>query len=204
VRHPAGRAGRPWLAHRLAVARRSAEVLEEKRHALLRERQRLGPIAAAARGEWERRAHEAEIWLERAVVLGGQRQLEIGREAVVSQAEIEIAWKNVLGAVCPSEATTSPAEIAGLSRLGGSSALLLAAATHSRALEAAARFAVARTAIERIDAELQLTNLRRNALEHRWIPAHEEALAALNLMLDELEREDAGRVRWLTRDERAR
>ena len=38
VRHPPGRAGRPWLAHRLEVARRGAELLEEKQRALLRER----------------------------------------------------------------------------------------------------------------------------------------------------------------------
>ena len=36
LRVPPGRAGRPWLLHRLEVARAGADVLEEKRRALLR------------------------------------------------------------------------------------------------------------------------------------------------------------------------
>jgi V/A-type H+-transporting ATPase subunit D len=51
-------------------------------------------------------------------------------------------------------------------------------------------------ALQRIDAELRAASLRRNAVQHRWIPAHEEALAALELTLEELEREDGVRVRW--------
>jgi vacuolar-type H+-ATPase subunit D/Vma8 len=33
--------------------------------------------------------------------------------------------------------------------------------------------------------------LRRNAIERRWIPAHADTLAALELALEEHEREDA-------------
>ncbi len=45
---------------------------------------------------------------------------------------------------------------------------------------------------------LRATTLRRNAIERRWIPAHEVAAAELALGLDELEREDGTRVRWAT------
>jgi len=38
LRVPPGRTGRPWLLHRLAVARSGADVLEEKRRTLLRRR----------------------------------------------------------------------------------------------------------------------------------------------------------------------
>jgi len=63
-------------------------------------------------------------------------------------------------------------------------------------VEAGAHLAAVATALERIDAELAATTRRLRALERRWIPAHEEALAALSLALDESEREDAIRGRW--------
>jgi vacuolar-type H+-ATPase subunit D/Vma8 len=37
---------------------------------------------------------------------------------------------------------------------------------------------------------------RLRAIEQRWIPEHEQALARLELTLDELEHEESGRVRW--------
>lgn len=195
VRHPRGRAGRPWLARRLAVARRGAELLDEKVRALLRERRGLAERADAARRDWEQAATAAERWLTRAAVLGGERQLELARRSS-QPAEVTIAWHTVLGVSCPRDvdvATPGAAELP-----GAGAALLSAARAHRLALEAAARVAVIEGALARIDAELQAASLRRNAVERRWIPAHEEALAALELALEEVEREDGVRVRWVT------
>jgi V/A-type H+-transporting ATPase subunit D len=196
VRHPPGRAGRPWLAHRLAVAERGAELLDDKYRALVREQRRLEPELAAAREEWERGAREAERWLARAAVLGGERQLSLAR-AVPVAADVTVRWQTILGVTCPVEAVVGsmPSPERELSASGGSAALLTAAAAHRRALAAAARFAVADDALRRIDRELRATALRRIAIERRWIPAHAAALAALELSLEELEREDGARVR---------
>ena len=100
VRHPPGRAGRPWLAHRLAVARRGAELLAEKQRALLRERARLEPLLAQARSDWEQRAREAEPWLARAAMLGGERQLDFVPSAL---AEVTVGWRTILGVRCPAD-----------------------------------------------------------------------------------------------------
>lgn len=196
VRHPPGRAGRPWLAHRLAVAERGAELLDEKHRALARERRRLEPEVAAARADWERLAREAERWLARAVTLGGERQLALAR-AVPAAAGVTVRWHSIIGVRCPVEAVVVPvaAPEGELSASGGSAALLAAAAAHRRALAAAARLAVADGALRRIEVELRATALRRNAIERRWIPAHAAALATLELTLEELEREDGARVR---------
>ncbi len=195
VRHPPGRAGRPWLAHRLAVAQRGAELLDEKQRALARERRRLAPEVAAARAEWEDRAREAERWLARAVTLGGERQLALAR--LVPAADLTLRWHSIIGVTCPVEAVVGPpaSPERELSASGGSAALLEATAAHRRALAAAARLAVAEGALRRIEVELRATALRRNAIERRWIPAHADALAALELTLEELEREDGARVR---------
>ena len=197
IRHPHGRAGRPWLARRLAVARRGAELLEEKQRALVRERRRLEPLVDEARRDWERLAVEAERWFTRAAVLGGQHQVALARTRS-RRADVTVRWRAILGVACPSDAlVAAPAEVE-LSARGGNAALLEAADAHRRALEAAVELAVLAGALRRVEVELHTTTLRRNAIEHRWIPAHEDALAALELALEEVEREDGVRARWAT------
>lgn len=198
IRHPVGRAGRPWLAHRLEVARRGAELLDDKHLALAREHHRLEPLAARAQAEWERAAREAERALTRAAVLGGQPQLDLGRAAAAA-AGVTVRWRSVLGVRCPVDGVV---ERPGLDARGsapppgGSAALIAAAGAHRAALDAAVRAAVLQGALARVKAELEATALRRNAIRHRWIPAHEEAEARLLLTLEEHEREDATHARW--------
>jgi V/A-type H+-transporting ATPase subunit D len=179
------------------VARRGAELLDEKQRALMRERRRLQPLAAEARRDWERLAVAAERWLTRAAVLGGQHQTELARTGS-GPAEVTVRWRAILGVPCPFDAHVAVPVQAELSARGGSAALLAAADAHRRAVHAAVNLAMLEGALQRVEAELRATTLRRNAIEHRWIPAHEEALAALDLTLEELEREDAVRVRWAT------
>lgn len=200
VRHPPGRAARPWLAHRLAVARRGAELLDAKHLALMSERRRLEPLAAEARTSWDVAARRAERALTRAAMLGGERQVELARrQALASFADVTVRWRSILGVTCPQDAEVDFDALPGASALGGSAALLIAARIHQQALEAGLRFAVFAGALERVEAELRATALRRNAVEHRWIPAHESALADLEVALEELEREDGARVRWAVR-----
>ena len=191
VRHPPGRAGRPWLAHRLEVARRGAELLAEKQRALLRERARLEPLAAQARSDWEQRAREAERWLARAAMLGGERQLNY---APATLAQLTIGWRTILGVRSPADAQLKLPPERELVRAGASAAVYSAATAHQRALEAAVNVGVVERALELIERDLRATTLRRVAIERRWIPAHERALAALELGLDEVEREDSARV----------
>jgi V/A-type H+-transporting ATPase subunit D len=182
------------------VSRRGAELLDEKFRALLRERVRLEPVAAEARAEWERSAREAERWLARAAMMGGERQIALSA-AAARPAEVTVRWRAILGVSCPREASIAPYREAELMELGGSAALLSAAMAHRRALEAAVQVAAAEEALRRIDAALEATRLRRNAIQRNWIPAHEEALHALELTLEELEREDGARLRRVTQPE---
>jgi V/A-type H+-transporting ATPase subunit D len=194
VRHPPGRAGRPWLVHRLEVARRGAELLDEKLLALLRERGRLAPIAAQARIDWERCAGEAERWLARAAVMSGERELALAA-AATEPAEIVVRRATILGVSCPSEGAVGARSERPAPAVAGGAALFAAAQAHRRALEAGLALAVADGALRRIDAELRVTRLRRNAVQRTWIPAHEAALRALEVALEELEREDGSRLR---------
>jgi V/A-type H+-transporting ATPase subunit D len=177
LRAPPGRAGRPWLIHRLAVANRGARVLDDKRRALLREHARVAVLAVETRQAWEDAARVAETWHRRALLVSGQRSLDLAAFYVTERASVRLTWRRSLGTWLPSE-------------------VRYAASAYGRAVEAGARYAAARLALERIESELASAIRRLRALERRWIPAHEQALAALALALDETEREDALRTRW--------
>jgi len=88
-----------------------------------------------------------------------------------------------------------------LATLGASSAAVILADACRRATIAAATVAVAERADRELDTELARTARRLRALRDRWIPQHLQALAQLDLALDESQREQAVRVRWLTQRE---
>jgi vacuolar-type H+-ATPase subunit D/Vma8 len=184
------------LARRLAVARRGAEVLDEKRRGLLRERARLAASVDEARESWAQAAADAEAWYRRALLISGRRAFELARFYVPGRAEVELEWRRSLGVTYPSSGEVSLPPTPDLVAPGGSSALARAASAYGRAVAAGAHAAALTSALRRVEGELEATVRRQRALERRWIPAHEDALSELALALDETEREDAVRARW--------
>ncbi len=149
--------------------------------------------------EWERRARRGGAVAARAAMLGGERPFDFvpAPPAGLARGDGEVAddpRRQVPGGCaargCP--------PIASSSRRAPAPRCTCAAAAHRRALEAAVRVGVLESAFERIQADLRASTLRRIAIERRWIPAHERALADLELGLDEVEREDGARVRRIT------
>ena len=199
IRTPPGRAGRLWLMHRLEVAERGYEVLDQKRRALMREEERSRPLAVEAEREWAELAADARRWLVRSAILAGDRPIGLARFYAGAPARLEVAWRNTLGVVHPSAATVVLPSARETDAFVGTSALVRCAEAHRLALEAAARLAVARTSHERVQAELARTIRRLQAIERRWLPYHREALSSLELRLDEDEREEAVRLRWASR-----
>jgi V/A-type H+/Na+-transporting ATPase subunit D len=185
IRVPPGRAGRIWLLRRLEVARRGADVLDQKRRALLRERRRLAERLGAAATDWNARAH----------ALAGQRRLRL---AALHSGTVTVAvrWRNVLGVLVPIDASFEPGVTPDFVALGGGASVALAAQAHVEALSAAAVYAATRAAYEAIAIQLATTTLRLRAIEQRWIPDHEAALKTLELTLAENELADIVRARW--------
>jgi len=197
LRVPPGRAGRPWLLHRLEVARRATDVLDQKRRTLLQRQRELATQLVTAQVEWDTVAREAADWLARAKTLSGVRNLRLAGFHSGGPASVQVRWRNSLGVVHPADAHVELPVPIDVAALGGSSAVAFAADAHRRALEAAARCAVARAAHDRVARELTTVTRRIRAIEQRWIPRHETALEALELMLDDVEREEGSRVRWM-------
>ncbi len=198
LRIPPGRAGRRWLLERLEIAGRGAELLDRKRGALLTERARLRTEAEDALRAWRQATSAAELWIGRAILVDGASRLETLAGHVQEQASFEFSWSNLMGARLPNADELRVPDPPALSALGGSSAAVIAARAHCQATRAAVRYAVAMRADAELSGELARATRRLRALEKRWIPEHETALARLELALDESQREQAVRVRWVT------
>ncbi len=194
-----GKAARLVLRQRLAVARRGADLLSRKRQAQLAEQRRLRDAATAAAGEWAQAIAEAERWLARSALLDDAG--EIARIAPYAQhaPELTVAWEPLMGIVRPRIAVLEQGPAPPISSLGGSSALHYAALAYRRATRAAAAQAAAQIALEQVSHELATVARRARAIERRLIPRQEAELATLELSLEESEREEAARLRLLTR-----
>jgi len=197
LRIPPGRAGRTWLIARLEVAQRGAELLDRKRQVLLGEQARVRAEAERARQDWNEAAARMETWSSRAGIIDGAARLELLARHARDRASLELSWLNFMGARIPHADAVDVPEPPAVSALGGSSAAVLLARASCEAARAATRFAIAERAESELSAELGRAARRLRALRERWIPQHEQALAALDLALDEGQREQAIRVRWL-------
>jgi vacuolar-type H+-ATPase subunit D/Vma8 len=194
---PAGRAGRTWLLTRLTTARRGVELLESKLRVLQREQQRFHLQAERAAAVWRTGCRDAETWLLRAALLGGQRA--IAGAVPEDLADAEVTWTVAMGVRHPREAAVRSALPAPTAATPANTALVEAASAYRTALDAAARHAVVDASVRRIDAEVLATRRRLRAVQDRWIPRLVEALHEVDAGLEELELAEGGRLRWAAR-----
>lgn len=186
---PPGRAGRLWLDRRLQAARRGADLLDRKLRILEAELDARRAPAQAARREWERCCADAEKWLLRAALLGGQRSIRLATED--GMADVRIAYTVTAGVRHPVSGTCAippPAGWAG-------PATAEARRAHQAALAAAVAHAAQASAVRLVEAEVAVTRYRLRAIRDRWIPRLEQARAEIMFALDELERADQARLR---------
>ncbi len=186
---PPGRAGRLWLDRRLRVARRGADLLERKLRILQAELARRRDAAALTAADWDRCRADAERWLLRASLLGGQRAIRLGADGQF--ADIEVSYTTTMGVRHPDGATCDippPANWDGPALAGARQA-------HRAALAAAVRYGAAAEALRIIEAETLTTRYRLHAVKDRWIPRLEQAMAEVTFAIEEQELADAARLR---------
>jgi len=186
---PPGRAGRLWLQRRLAVARRGADLLDRKLQVLRRELDQRRGWEASAAAEWQRRQADADSWLLRAALLGGERAVRLA--AADTFAEVTISYAATMGVRYPADAACTTPLPAG----ADGPALTAAREAHRAALAAAVRHAAAAEALRVLEAETLATRYRLRAIRDRWIPRLEQALGEVTFAIEELERADAARLR---------
>ncbi len=185
---PPGRAGRLWLQRRLEVARRGADLLDRKLRILQGELDRLRPSAAQTAAKWDRCQAEADTWLLRAALLGGQRAIRLAADG---SADVTISYAVSMGVRYPAGATCATPPSAAWE----GPALAAARQAHQAALIAAVRHASAAEALRIIESEALATRHRLRAVRDRWIPRLEEAVADVTFAIEEQERADGARLR---------
>lgn len=189
---PPGRAGRSWLRRRLATAERGREQIDRKLRILFPEQQRLRIVAERQRAQWVSACAEADRWLVRAALLGGQDGI---RDAsTLEPVTAEVRWSTAMGLSYPSGADLSPARDE-VSLPVANAAMGPAAAAVRAAVDAGVRTAAAEEAVRRLDAEIAVTRRRLRALDKRWLPRLRGDLVRLELGLEQAEQEDALRLR---------
>ena len=186
---PPGRAGRLWLTRRLQVARRGADLLYRKLRILQAELGRFRDAEARTAAEWDRCCAEAERWLLRTSMLGGERAVRLAADGQLATVTIPYAF--TMGVRHPA----TPACLIPAVMTWDGPALARTRQAHGAALAAAVQHAAAAEALRVIEAETLATRYRLRAIEDRWIPRLEQALAEVTLALEEQELADAARLR---------
>ncbi|MFJ9712745.1 V-type ATP synthase subunit D [Streptomyces sp. NPDC101234] len=193
-RVPAGRAGRLQLRRSLATALRGADLLERKLRLLL-DRERVARRAAEEAGEvWRQRLAEADTWLVRGVLLGGEAAL--AEAAPTDRAAADVTWAALMGVRHPATVSWKDAVRSPEEPTPPNSALAHAETAYRAAVRAAAEHAVQRAAADLLAAEAVRTRQRVRALRRHWIPRLRDELTAVELALEEGEHEEAVRRRW--------
>ncbi|WP_175647740.1 V-type ATP synthase subunit D [Streptomyces cyaneochromogenes] len=197
-RTPPGRAGRLRLRHSLDVAERGADLLEQKLRILRSEHQRLLRTQETAARAWRDLLPEAEGWLLRGLLLGGEQALD-SAAAGIGPAEVTVHWTVSMGVRHPAAVTTSVPNRSPTAAAPSNTALVHAEAAYARAVCAAAEYAAAHAAAEAVGAEVVSTRHRVRALRRHWIPRLREELDRADLALEQAEHEDSVRRRWAAR-----
>ena len=96
---PPGRAGLMWLQHRLGLAHRAASRLDQKLKILRTEQAAFALLLERSGLAWEQASRDAEAWLLRAAMLGGQDGIR--PPAGQPPAEVSITWTSALGNQLP-------------------------------------------------------------------------------------------------------
>lgn len=194
TRTPPGRAGRLWLEHRLHTADRGAQLLDRKLRILRTEEERFRLLAERTGADWRRLCAEADVWLRRGALLGGQREIRLSQAE--QPADVTIEWGAVMGVRYPRRAICRPGGGQTPQRGPGTAALAEATVAYRQALAAAAEHASALRACQVIEREVDKTRRLLRAIQDRWMPRLQCALRELTERLEEDERSETVRRRW--------
>ncbi|HEU4420979.1 MAG TPA: V-type ATP synthase subunit D [Pilimelia sp.] len=201
ARVPPGRAGRLWLEHRLHTADRGAGLLDRKLRILRTEQERFRLLAERTGADWRKLCAEADAWLRRGALLGGQREIRLSQAE--QPADVTIEWGAVMGVRYPRRALCRPRGGQAARRGPGTAALAEATAAYDRVLVAAADHAAALAACQVIEREVDETRRLLRAIQDRWVPRLQGALRELTERLEEDERSETVRRHWAAARHRA-
>ena len=181
----------------LQFAREGYEILDRKREALTTELVRVAHEADAFQREVWALLATAYNALERAQLTLGSDRVEWAALAAGKTVDAHLKYRGIMGVAIPViEARGEPEEM--LYSLSGTNAALdEASAAFREVVMRMPQLSMLVTTVWRLAGELRKTQRRVNALQHIFIPAYEATVAFIISSLEEREREETFRLKWL-------
>lgn len=181
----------------LRFAREGYEILDRKREVLTTELVRVAHEADVIQKEVWKLLETAYRALEKARLTLGSDHVEWAALAANKTVEIHLKLRGIMGVAIPViEASGEPPEM--LYSLSGTNAALDEAASAFReVLIKTPQLSMLVTTVWRLAGELRKTQRRVNALQHIFIPEYEQTVTFIVSSLEEREREEIFRLKWL-------
>ena len=181
----------------LQFAREGYEILDRKRIVLTSELIRVAHDAEAVQTEVWALLAKAYASVEQARLTMGADNVEWAALAVNKTVEVDLKFRGVMGVALPQvESQGSLVEMT--YGLGDTPATLdEASGAFREVLSRIPELAEMVTAVWRLAGELRKTQRRVKALQYIFIPEYEETVLFIKAALDEREREETFRLKWL-------
>jgi V/A-type H+/Na+-transporting ATPase subunit D len=181
----------------LRFAREGYEILDRKREVLTTELVRVAHEADVIQKEVWKLLETAYRALEKARLTLGSDHVEWAALAANKTVDIHLKLRGIMGVAIPViEASGEPPEM--LYSLSGTNAALdEATAAFREVLIKTPQLSMLVTTVWRLAGELRKTQRRVNALQHIFIPEYEQTVTFIVSSLEEREREEIFRLKWL-------
>ncbi len=181
----------------LQFAREGYEILDRKREVLTTELVRVAHEADVLQKEVWKILETAYRALEKAQLTLGSDRVEWAALAANKTVDVHLKLRGIMGVAIPViEARGEPEKM--LYSLSGTNAALdEASAAFREVLIKTPQLSMLVTTVWRLAGELRKTQRRVNALQYIFIPAYEETVTFIVSSLEEREREETFRLKWL-------
>lgn len=181
----------------LQFAREGYEILDRKREVLTTELVRVAHEAEATQQKvWDLLDNAYKALEQARLTLGGDR-VEWAALAANKSVDVSLKFRGIMGVAIPVIEATGEPPVKLYSPGGTNAALDEATATFREALLRIPQLSMLITTVWRLAGELRKTQRRVNALQHIFIPNYEATVAFIVSSLEEREREETFRLKWL-------
>ncbi len=181
----------------LRFAREGYEILDRKREVLTTELVRVAKEADALQREVWSLLENAYRALEKAKLTLGSDNVEWAALAANKTVDVHLKLRGIMGVAIPAIESSGEPQKMPYSLSGTNAALDEATAAFREIIIRIPQLSMLSTTVWRLAGELRKTQRRVNALQHIFIPEYEATVAFIVSSLEEREREETFRLKWL-------
>jgi V/A-type H+-transporting ATPase subunit D len=186
------------IEDRIELSERGHDTLEQKRDGLIMEFMGILDQAQDIRSTLEADYEEAQRTINMARAMEGDIAVRGAAAALKDHPEITTESRNIMGVVVPqidSSSVSKSIDQRGYGVMGTSARIDEAAEAYEDLIESVILAAEVETAMKKMVDEIEKTNRRVNALEHKLLPELRTNLEYIEQKLEEQEREEIFRMK---------